>query len=457
VFHSLTVALLKMNYLMNYLLKSVKVIFIVFFSIGNLCGQCLTADAEGDCSGCTAITSGGSVNTGETKCFTGGPTTFGSSISVNGGTLRICGDLTTALNTLNGGSPSKIIITSTGKLTITNNFDVNGNNVIITNYGTLKMNGNITLQGNTNHGLVNASPTAVLTILGTLLVQSNSHFVNQGQATIQELRMQGNPKVCLLNGSQISVNSLFNDASNPLIIATTGNKACLSLPGAITGNQPITNSSDVLLCVNGSTGDNVGANQYGSASVTLNCSNCTSVLPLPIELLYFKGREQSKKVWLEWQTLAEINHDYFTIERSSDAKNFVVIREKIQGTGNSHTPQKYAWIDEEPLNGLNYYRLKQTDFDGTFEYSAMIMVMTSQEQTPLQVYPNPTKDKIKIRLNTVQPQAKIMLKDAFGKTLQTLDTESLQDNLWQIDVSHYPQGIYFIKYLHFVQKVVKLN
>ncbi|MEZ5173133.1 MAG: T9SS type A sorting domain-containing protein [Bacteroidia bacterium] len=95
--------------------------------------------------------------------------------------------------------------------------------------------------------------------------------------------------------------------------------------------------------------------------------------PLPIELLSFTATPQSDLVNLEWTTASEINNDFFAVERSSDAKNFKLISTK-PGAGNSTVLRNYTEVDKTPLNGISYYRLKQTDFNGDFSYSQTVAV-----------------------------------------------------------------------------------
>lgn len=90
--------------------------------------------------------------------------------------------------------------------------------------------------------------------------------------------------------------------------------------------------------------------------------------PLPISLLNFDATPILDAVKLEWTTLTETNNDYFTIERTKDGVSFETIA-KIYGAGNSNTLLNYSLYDEKPYTGLSYYRLTQTDFDGTQTHS----------------------------------------------------------------------------------------
>ncbi|HSV88616.1 MAG TPA: T9SS type A sorting domain-containing protein [Bacteroidales bacterium] len=118
-------------------------------------------------------------------------------------------------------------------------------------------------------------------------------------------------------------------------------------------------------------------------------------VPLPIELVSFKARVENNTVVLEWVTASEINNNFFTLERSLDGRNFEVIGyvdSKAPG-GNSNQTLRYFHIDRNPPEGILYYRLKQTDYDGAFEYSDIISVQYSSVfATRLQMvlYPNPS-------------------------------------------------------------------
>jgi hypothetical protein len=88
---------------------------------------------------------------------------------------------------------------------------------------------------------------------------------------------------------------------------------------------------------------------------------------LPVELLYFKSTVGKAEIILKWATSSETNNDYFTIEKSLDGQLFSTIA-NVQGAGNSNNVLYYQFIDENPATGISYYRLRQTDYDGKYEY-----------------------------------------------------------------------------------------
>jgi len=112
---------------------------------------------------------------------------------------------------------------------------------------------------------------------------------------------------------------------------------------------------------------------------------------LPIELLYFKATGNSKTVLCEWAVATQLNNDFFTVERSADAINWYRLQQ-VKGDGTLLQIKQFSITDTEPLNGVSYYRLKQTDYNKTFVYSPIV----SLEKNPgkLLIYPNPAKDEV---------------------------------------------------------------
>ncbi|NPV13021.1 MAG: T9SS type A sorting domain-containing protein [Ignavibacteria bacterium] len=116
---------------------------------------------------------------------------------------------------------------------------------------------------------------------------------------------------------------------------------------------------------------------------TCNCVGCIS--SLPIELYSFKSKCVSELTEFEWVTISENNNDYFTLEESEDGKNFNKIT-KIKGAGNSNDYKKYTYIYKS--NKSRYYRLKQTDYDGTTEIIGLLY-SECKDENKFKIYPNP--------------------------------------------------------------------
>jgi len=153
-----------------------------------------------------------------------------------------------------------------------------------------------------------------------------------------------------------------------------------------------------------------------------------SSTPLPIKLKSFKADcSIGNTVNLIWTTLSETNNDYFTIERSRDGQYFEEIM-TISGLGTSTSLAQYSWIDESKLSGTSYYRLSQTDYDGTSEELKTISVNCKGEEKSF-LYPNPFDDEFVLQtkssgiITILDNTGRLILTKEFnnGETLVQLD------------------------------------
>ena len=152
------------------------------------------------------------------------------------------------------------------------------------------------------------------------------------------------------------------------------------------------------------------------------------ISPLPIELLSFHAQPTGKEVTLEWVTASERNNDYFTVLRSADGFRFEPILH-VEGAGNSTTAIRYADVDEQPLQGLSYYKLRQTDMDGTTSESQVVAVRFSASKGgSLVAWPNPAESELNLA-GFGGTNAEVRLMDAAGRVVllerTTSDTQRL--------------------------------
>ncbi len=124
----------------------------------------------------------------------------------------------------------------------------------------------------------------------------------------------------------------------------------------------------------------------GDADGEYDFRDSDNLVSLPIELVFFGGEQEGESIRLNWETISEINNDFFTVEKLMEGR-FIKIQE-VAGAGNSSDRLNYLTYDLRPTEGLNYYRLRQTDYDGSNEVSEIIKVnFTLANQ--LSFYPNP--------------------------------------------------------------------
>ena len=161
---------------------------------------------------------------------------------------------------------------------------------------------------------------------------------------------------------------------------------------------------------------------------------------LPISLLDFAATKQSKVVGLNWQTSTEQNSSYFDVEFSKDGSNFTSIG-KVNAAGSSSTLKNYSLVHLTPVNGINYYRLKLVDVDGTFKYSAVRSVKFSNSIS-IAIMPNPTTDRVFITSSEGGVLQSVVLYATNGKLLQQVNNFALGKS---IDLSSYAPSVYILK------------
>lgn len=186
----------------------------------------------------------------------------------------------------------------------------------------------------------------------------------------------------------------------------------------------------------------------------------TTPMVLPIELASFNVNCIDGHVLSEWSTFTEINNDYFTIERSLDGVNFKSIG-TISGAGNSNNIKYYSFIDDSRLLDIAYYRIKQTDFNGNYEYF-ITKASNCQEKKEINIYPNPFQNEIKISFNeSIKIDYKIEIKNYLGQIVGTYSALKNSEGIKINIENNLTKGIYFIQILNkseiiHTQKIIKL-
>jgi Secretion system C-terminal sorting domain len=238
-------------------------------------------------------------------------------------------------------------------------------------------------------------------------------------------------------------------------------KIIAKVVGTWSGTVDIQHSIDGITWTSGQTITSIGANNsFVTASINppstaryirifftskVSGSNvgiddiALTAAPLPITLISFKASlNSSNQTVLKWATASEKDNYYFEIERSKNAIDFESLG-KMNGKGTSDLRNDYAFTDETPLKGINYYRLKQVDFDGTFSYTRPESVITEGDGS-ISLYPNPTVNVLKINFEdldqietaTIYNQSGVMMKN-------------LQGSKSSIDIQELPQGKYILQ------------
>ncbi|MFM9051190.1 MAG: CUB domain-containing protein, partial [Bacteroidota bacterium] len=172
-------------------------------------------------------------------------------------------------------------------------------------------------------------------------------------------------------------------------------------------------------------------------------------ITLPVELIKFDGHNDKDHNVLQWTTASEINNDHFTVTRSSDGIHFEDIG-TVQGAGNSTITRNYELLDKQPLPGINYYRLRQTDYDGMEELSDIIAIkVNSKDFSIVSVRPNPNGGRFFLDFySDMDGQGQIIVSDLTGRELFSNKIDySSGTNTFPVDMDAFSKGIYSVRIL----------
>lgn len=167
-------------------------------------------------------------------------------------------------------------------------------------------------------------------------------------------------------------------------------------------------------------------------TAALSTDPCSMIVPcvqrpLPVTLLSFTGeRQNDTSVMLLWQTSEEVNNDYFQIERTLNPSIGFQIVGSVKGAGSSKSVVKYQTTDPNDNSGYTYYRLKQVDFNGSYEYSSIIAVKGSKIPFSIAAFPNPSQAKtllFKVNGLKASEQLQIAIYDLAGNAVYHNDNQ----------------------------------
>ncbi len=231
------------------------------------------------------------------------------------------------------------------------------------------------------------------------------------------------------------------DASGNVICAISGGGSggsdySYGIDADASGNSYITGNYQGANPVFGST---TLSNSYDIFTASSSCAL------LPIEWLTFSGRP-GKVNTLEWSTASESMNGYFTVERSSDGNTFEEIGQ-VHTAGNTSSMHRYGFTDNYPLPEINYYRLKQMDYDGRFSYSEIISLDNHFLADELILYPNPARESITAYYN--YPTGKEISFTVFNacgeQVLKNQILLSRNSSEQQVNTGSLKPGMYFLR------------
>lgn len=236
-------------------------------------------------------------------------------------------------------------------------------------------------------------------------------------------------KVLLINGAQAK--NVYWKVTSAVDISTLSD-----FKGTVVSNAAINFGAGSILEGRALTTNGAITTNSVTAAITAGCST------LPITGLYFNGKVNQGNVTLEWATASEINNNYFNLFKSTDGLNYQHLA-NIKSLGNSNSTQKYYFIDKYPTSGNNYYKLVQTDLDGTQAEIGVKTVKFDLDQSgSLSVYPNPVTDNLNIGFEAGKYDT-MKISDLLGRTIISKSINK-KDKYLTINVEKLVTGSYII-------------
>lgn len=220
-------------------------------------------------------------------------------------------------------------------------------------------------------------------------------------------------------------------------------------PFVLASNTPNDGSETVILPDNQTNTARIKVEAVGNIFFDISNVNFTIAAAIPVELASFTATSIDEGVLLNWITATEINNAGFTIERGIDGENFSEIG-FVGGKGTTTEPTVYSYLDNSAKQGTYYYRLKQTDYDGTFKYLDVVNVSVDLPTKFAlgQNYPNPLNPSTVISWQSpVSSYQTLKIYDILGNEVATLVDEYREAGSYYVefDASDLPSGIYYYK------------
>jgi hypothetical protein len=256
--------------------------------------------------------------------------------------------------------------------------------------------------------------------------------------------------------------SEFNDTINPAISvsvydpdmeAITSINILHGVPGSGSNPTSLTSSSSSTLAYTHSI--TTGSSHYYYAVITQADGNKVFTSPiwvnkvsvLPVKLVFFTAAKSREGVLCKWRTAAELNADYFEVERSTDEVQWQSAA-MVKAKGNSNAPQDYTATDfDAELKQTTYYRLKQVDYNGAVAYSNIAVVTGTEQKPVVTLSPNPFNEALVLSLENMQDEyVFVEWFNSSGKLLHTAQVRNINGNEVTLDQpSDLPQGLYDIR------------
>ncbi len=243
---------------------------------------------------------------------------------------------------------------------------------------------------------------------------------------------------------------LYIDGSQ---VATTSgtNTGTLNAPGAIGLARDATFytsgcGSGTAPNYTGSLDDIIVYNRVLSSAEVTSLYNYMSSVPLPLDWLSFTGTNSGNGIDLNWSVGDVVNNNYFEVEHSTDAQHFSSVGRLPNNDGIIMVPgsASYSFLDTNPANGINYYRIRQVDMDGNFSWSKIIAIIFRNSSQDFSLFPNPFHSNTLLLNSSQQFIRELRMVDVSGKLIQDQYINS-NNNSITVDALKLSPGYYLLQ------------
>lgn len=402
------------------------ILLLALSATDKLTAQCRNPLPAVPCTGTEPlVVADETINSGTTKYYYGPAVTM-NSLTLKGGTLIVCGNLTIDKFYMDSG---KIIINPLARFVIGSGLGsglIFQGNCHISNYGTLEILRNLSLE---NGWATAANPNVVINASGAIFrmpnqyfVINNAHswFVNNGYAQFWGLitDLQCSPGSVCLGSSTMHMAVLINKVANAYVVAG-GVNACVYVHQFSQFFGVLTSSPNLFACLGASHISDAGCiphgctpNAWGAAQVFTNCSNCAALNVLAVHFTSFEIASGNAGNVLKWQLDATASDHVFYIERSGDSRSFYTL-DSVAG----NTLRSFNYTDAIALPGINYYRIRCVSRNSGAVVISKIISSNDSRAGAIRSYPSPFEKEFNIELPAGELIERICVTDMTGKNI----------------------------------------